>query len=78
MTRSFTFLTLLTLWLPVAVSGQSLFNAAGLGLPSDAIDARSRSLGGVGLGLRGPSIQSMDPCRPRSTNSASRSLAAQG
>jgi len=40
---------------------QSLFNAAGLGMPSDPLDARTRALGGVGIGLRGPLALGSDP-----------------
>lgn len=35
------------------VRAQSLFNAAGLGLPVEALDGRARALGSVGIGLPG-------------------------
>ena len=37
----------------VPVSGQSLYNAAGLGVPVEALDGRARALGSLGIGLRG-------------------------
>lgn len=46
---------------PAAASAQSLLNAAGLGLPTDPLDARTRALGGVGIGLQGPAILATDP-----------------
>jgi hypothetical protein len=46
---------------PHPVRGQSLFNAAGLGVPTDPVDARTRALGGPGIGLRGASLQGSDP-----------------
>ena len=36
------------------VGAQSLFNAAGIGLPMDAVDGRARALGSLGIGLPGP------------------------
>jgi hypothetical protein len=35
------------------VAAQSLFNAAGVGLPLDAVDGRARALGSLGIGLPG-------------------------
>ena len=61
MTRRLACLTVLALAVPASASGQSLFNAAGLGVPADAADARTRALGGVGLGLKGPVLLSSDP-----------------
>jgi len=43
------------------VWGQSLFNAAGLGTPVEALDGRARALGSMGIGLGGPSILPTDP-----------------
>ena len=37
-----------------ALDAQSLFSAAGLGLPVDPLDGRTRALGNVGVGLLGP------------------------
>jgi hypothetical protein len=46
---------------PAIGGAQSILSAAGLGIPVDAVDARSRALGGVGIGLQGPSILPGDP-----------------
>jgi len=46
---------------PALGGAQSILNGAGLGIPVDAVDARSRALGGVGIGLQGPSILPGDP-----------------
>lgn len=43
------------------VGAQSLFNAAGLGLPGEALDGRARALGSMGIGLPGSSILPTDP-----------------
>jgi len=43
------------------VAGQSLFSAAGLGLPIASLDARSRALGNPGIGLSGSAILPEDP-----------------
>jgi hypothetical protein len=43
------------------VSAQSLFNAAGIGLPIEATDARARALGSIGIGLPGASLLPTDP-----------------
>jgi hypothetical protein len=43
------------------VSGQSLFNSAGMGLPVEALDGRARALGNLGIGLRGGSLMPTDP-----------------
>lgn len=40
---------------------QSLFNGAGLGVPIDPVDARSRALGSAGIGLWGTSLVPGDP-----------------
>jgi hypothetical protein len=62
MTRRPWFVALLALAaLPAAASAQSLLNAAGLGVPADPIDARSRALGGVGIGLQGAALLASDP-----------------
>lgn len=42
-------------------SAQSLFNAAGIGLPIEAIDGRARALGSIGIGLPGASLLPTDP-----------------
>lgn len=60
MRRIFLFV-LLGLGTPFAASGQSLLNAAGLGLPMESMDARSRALGGAGIGLQGPALTASDP-----------------
>jgi len=59
------------------VRAQSLFNAAGLGVPSDALDARTRALGGVGIGLRGPGQLGSDPAAWADVLLPSASLTAQ-
>lgn len=61
MTRRLLFLVALAVAIPATASAQSLFNAAGLGSLSDPLDARARALGGVGLGLRGPTLMGSDP-----------------
>lgn len=43
------------------VASQSLYSAAGLGLPMDPVDARSRALGNVGIGLMGSAVLPTDP-----------------
>jgi len=40
---------------------QSLFNAAGLGTPVEALDGRARAMGSVGIGLAGRSMMPTDP-----------------
>ncbi len=45
----------------VPASGQSLYNAAGLGVPVEALDARARALGNLGIGLRGGAFMPTDP-----------------
>ena len=40
---------------------QSLFNAAGLGTPVEALDGRARALGSIGIGLTGGSMMQTDP-----------------
>jgi hypothetical protein len=52
---------LATLAIPGDVSSQSLLNASGLGVPIEPLDARSRALGGVGVGLPGPALIPTDP-----------------
>ncbi|MEX2467947.1 MAG: hypothetical protein WD995_13640 [Gemmatimonadota bacterium] len=46
---------------PFAVEAQSIFNSAGLGRPVDAVDARARSLGSLGIGLQGGYLSPADP-----------------
>jgi hypothetical protein len=48
------------LW-PGPVRAQSLLGASGLGVPLQALDARSWALGGVGVGLPGARLLSSDP-----------------
>lgn len=40
---------------------QSLFNAAGLGVPVEALDGRARALGNLGIGLPGAALIPADP-----------------
>lgn len=61
MIRRLAFLVALVASAPTPASGQSLFNAAGLGTPAGPMDARSRALGGLGLGLRGAALLGTDP-----------------
>ena len=42
-------------------SAQSLYNAAGMGVPVEAIDGRARALGNLGIGLWGNSLLPGDP-----------------
>ncbi len=42
-------------------SAQSLMNGAGLGVPIESVDARTRSLGGLGIGLWGTALLPGDP-----------------
>ncbi len=49
------------LLLPSSAEAQSLMNAGGLGLLSDPLDARSRALGSVGIGLEGWYMLGTDP-----------------
>jgi len=43
------------------VGAQSIYNAAGLGFPSEPVDGRERALGSFGIGLWGSSLQPRDP-----------------
>jgi hypothetical protein len=43
------------------LAAQSLFNAAGIGLPVEALDGRARALGSIGIGLPGASLLPVDP-----------------
>jgi len=61
MSRRPLLLAALLLAAPATASAQSLFNAAGLGLPATPGDARSRALGGLGLGLQGTTLSGSDP-----------------
>jgi hypothetical protein len=49
------------LLLPSGAAAQSLLSSRGLGFPVDPVDARSRALGGVGVGLFQPSLTPVDP-----------------
>jgi len=44
------------------VQAQSLFNAAGIGLPMEAVDGRARALGSLGIGL--PGVGGLLPADP--------------
>ena len=46
---------------PAAIEAQSIFNSAGLGRPVDAVDARARAFGSLGIGLQGGYISPADP-----------------
>jgi len=46
---------------PPQAHAQSLFNAAGLGTPVEALDGRARALGSFGIGLTGGSMMQTDP-----------------
>ena len=59
--KSVTVSVLVLLASAAPVWGQSLFNAAGLGMPVEALDGRARALGSMGIGLGGPSIMPTDP-----------------
>ncbi|NNF14335.1 MAG: hypothetical protein HKN72_13975 [Gemmatimonadetes bacterium] len=43
------------------LEAQSVFNAAGLGVPSEALDGRSRAMGSMGIGLPGGAFMPTDP-----------------
>lgn len=45
----------------VPLAAQSLFGSSGLGLPLEAVDARARALGNLGLGLSGGALLPGDP-----------------
>jgi len=61
MTRRIGLVALAALAVATPVAGQSLFNAAGLGVPVEALDGRARALGNLGIGLRGGSFMPTDP-----------------
>jgi hypothetical protein len=45
--------------------GQSMFNAAGIGMPMEALDGRARALGSLGIGLPGAGVLlPADPAAP--------------
>lgn len=52
---------LLTGMLTAPLQAQSVFNAAGLGVPSEALDGRSRAMGSMGIGLPGGAFMPTDP-----------------
>ena len=54
-------LTLALVCCAASVSGQSIFNSAGVGLPVEALDGRARALGSFGIGLPGASLLPADP-----------------
>jgi hypothetical protein len=43
------------------LGAQSLFNAAGIGLPIEAVDGRARGMGSAGIGLPGTTLLPVDP-----------------
>jgi hypothetical protein len=47
--------------LPGPLAGQSLLSTQGLGFPLEPLDARSRALGSMGLGLSGAALLPTDP-----------------
>jgi len=61
--RAFLFVVALVAAASVAapLEAQSLFNAAGIGLPMEAVDGRARALGSNGLGLPQASLLPADP-----------------
>jgi hypothetical protein len=77
MIRRTALLVALVAAVPAPAAAQSLFNAAGLGVPSDPLDARTRALGGVGIGLRGPLLLGSDPAAAADYLLPSGSLTAQ-
>ncbi len=54
-------LTGLASLLPAQARAQSLLATGGLGVPVDALDARARALGGIGVGLLGGGLSAVDP-----------------
>jgi hypothetical protein len=60
-TRSLILALLLSGFGPVSLTAQSLFNAAGLGVPIEALDGRARALGNLGIGMPGASFMPTDP-----------------
>ncbi len=77
MIRRIALLVALVATLHAPAAGQSLFNAAGLGMPSDPLDARTRALGGVGVGLPGTFLLGSDPAAAADYLLPSGSLTAQ-
>lgn len=63
--------------LTVPAAAQSLFNASGLGLPADPLDARALSLGNVGIGLVGGAVLPTDPAAAAGLVGATGLLSAQ-
>lgn len=61
MTRSLSRALTVLVLAAAPVAAQSTYSAAGLGLPVDPVDARSRALGNVGIGLMGSSLSPGDP-----------------
>ncbi len=61
MNRVFAVLLLVFVSAPQGLAGQSLLGSRGLGLPIEPLDARSRALGSVGVGLLGPALLPTDP-----------------
>ena len=61
MRTRFLVVTALLLGAVVPVRAQSVFNAAGLGLPVEALDGRARAMGNLGIGLGDASLMPTDP-----------------
>lgn len=61
MKRLVVVLTVLGALGPGQLRAQSFFNGVGLGVPIDAVDARSRAMGNVGIGLWGTALLPGDP-----------------
>lgn len=63
--------------LAAPVGAQSLFNASGLGLPTDPLDARTRAVGNLGIGLMGGGLVPTDPAAAAGLGLASGVLTVQ-
>ncbi len=61
MNRTFWLAALLVLASAKGLAAQSLFNSEGIGTPADALDARSRAMGSIGVGLLGGVLLPTDP-----------------
>jgi len=60
-TRTLILVLLLSGLGPATLVAQSLFNAAGLGVPIEALDGRARALGNLGIGMPGATFMPTDP-----------------
>jgi hypothetical protein len=61
MTKRVFGIALTALSVAVPLSAQSLFNAAGLGIPLEALEGRARAMGSMGIGLPGGGFAPTDP-----------------